>query len=162
ALAGWMGYVGVDDVDACADRMKQQGGSVLVPPRDIHGVSRFAVVADQHMGMLALLKWLNPDRSQPPDPDSTGRVGWHELLAVDWEASWSFYSEVFGWQKAGTETGTLGTYQQFSAGGRTIGGMFTKPDIVAMPYWLYYFNVADIDSTVHVVKTEGGSIVNGP
>ena len=58
---------------------------------------------------------------------SEARVGWHELLAADWETAWAFYSELFGWQKAETDKGAMGTYQQFSAGGQTIGGMFTKP-----------------------------------
>ena len=31
----WMGYVGVDDVDAAVDRIKQLGGAVRVPPTDL-------------------------------------------------------------------------------------------------------------------------------
>src|SRR2546421_12124476 len=30
---GWLGYVGVDDVDASVDRIKQLGGGLHVPPR---------------------------------------------------------------------------------------------------------------------------------
>src|ERR1019366_4079827 len=32
ATPRWMGYVGVDDVDATADRIKRLGGAVYVPP----------------------------------------------------------------------------------------------------------------------------------
>jgi len=32
ATPRWMGYVGVDDVDATADRIKRFGGAVYVPP----------------------------------------------------------------------------------------------------------------------------------
>ena len=59
--------------------------------------------------------------------DAPGRVGWHELLAADWEKAWAFYGELFGWRKADVDIGAVGTYQLFSAGGLTIGGMFTKP-----------------------------------
>src|SRR5438067_591821 len=77
--------------------------------------------------------------------DAPGRVGWHELLAADWEKAFAFYRELFGWQKAQTDTGAVGTYQLFSAGGQTIGGMFTKPPTMPVPFWLYYFNIGDID-----------------
>ena len=75
----------------------------------------------------ALIKWLNPDQEQPAAPASPGHVGWHELLAVDWETAFAFYGELFGWQKADADVDAIGTYQLFSAGGQTIGGMFTKP-----------------------------------
>ena len=31
----WVGYVGVDDVDATAERIKRLGGAVHVPPTDV-------------------------------------------------------------------------------------------------------------------------------
>ena len=56
----------------------------------------------------------------------------------------------------------MGTYQLFSAGGQTIGGMFTKPPTVPVPFWLYYFNVGDIDAAVKRVKAGSGQILDGP
>jgi predicted enzyme related to lactoylglutathione lyase len=50
----------------------------------------------------------------------------------------------------------------FSAGGETIGGMFTKPPTVADPFWLYYFNVGDVDAAAGRVKARGGEILEGP
>jgi predicted enzyme related to lactoylglutathione lyase len=91
-----------------------------------------------------------------------GHVGWHELLAADWEKAWPFYAELFGWQKAGADTGPIGTYQMFSAAGEAIGGMFTKPPTVPVPFWLYYFNIGDIDQAVKRVKDGRGHILNGP
>ena len=123
----WIGYVGVDDVDAAADRIKRLGGAVHVPPTDIPDISRFSVVADPQMATLALFKWLRPGAEQPAELGKPGRVGWHELLAADWEKAFAFYGELFGWQKADADIGPMGTYQLFSAGGQTIGGMFTKP-----------------------------------
>ena len=123
----WIGYVGVDDVDAAADRVKRLGGAVHVPPTDVPNISRFSVFADPQMATLALLKWLRPGQEQPAELGAPGRVGWHELLAADWEKALAFYGELFGWQKADADIGAMGTYQLFSAGGQTIGGMFTKP-----------------------------------
>ena len=158
----WIGYVGVDDVDATADRIKRLGGAVHVPPQDISNISRFSVVADPQMAMLSLLQWLKPRREQPAELSAPGRIGWHELLAADCEKALAFYGELFGWQKAGADMGATGTYQLFSTGGQTIGGMCTKPVTVPVPFWLFYFNVGDIDAAAKRVKAGGGEILNGP
>lgn len=84
------------------------------------------------------------------------------MLAADWEKAFAFYREVFGWQKAETDTGAVGRYQLFSARGETIGGTFTKPASEPVPFWLYYFNVGDIDVAIQRVKAGDGRIVNGP
>ena len=123
---GWIGYVKVDDVDATTDRIKQLGGDVHVQPQDILDISRFSVVADPQKATLALFDWLKPSPDQPVDLRARGRVGWHELYAADWEKAWAIYSELFGWQKAETDSSAMGTYQLFSATGQTIGGMYTK------------------------------------
>jgi uncharacterized protein len=158
----WFGYVGVNDVDATADRIKQLGGAVHVPPTDVPNISRFSVAVDPQMATIALFKWLTPGQEQPAELSAPGRVGWHELLAADWEKAFAFYAELFGWQKADGDTGAMGMYQLFSAGGQTIGGMFTKPPTVPVPFWLYYFNIGDIDLAIKRVKAGSGQILNGP
>jgi uncharacterized protein len=135
---------------------------VHVPPTDIPDISRFSVVAAPPMATLALVKWRNPGRQQFAELGKPGRVGWHELLAADWEKAFAFYGELFGWEKADAEIGPMGTYQVFSAGGQSIGGMYTKPPMVPVPFWLFYFNIGDIDSAAERVKAAGGQILEGP
>jgi hypothetical protein len=162
ALPLWTGYVGVDDVDAATDRLKRLGGAVYVPPTDVPDVSRFSVVADPQAATLALVKWLNPGQQPPTAPTSPGHVGWHALSAVNWEKAFAFYGELFGWQKVDADVVGISTYQLFSAAGQTIGSMSTKPPAAPMPFWLYYFNVGDIDAAVERVKAGGGKILEGP
>lgn len=50
----WLAYVGVADVDATAEKAKSLGGSVEVPPMDIPGVGRFAVLRDPSGANLAV------------------------------------------------------------------------------------------------------------
>jgi predicted enzyme related to lactoylglutathione lyase len=159
---GWIGYVKVNDVDATASQIKQLGGRVHVQPQDILDISRFSVVADPQRATLALFNWLKPNPDQPADLRARGRVGWHELYAADWEKAWAFYSELFGWQKAEADFSGVDTYQLFSAGGQTIGAMYTKPETVPVPFWLYYFNVGDIDAAVKRVRAANGQILKGP
>jgi uncharacterized protein len=158
----WTGYIGVDDVDAAVERIKQLGGAVYVPPMDVPNISRFSVVADPQMATLALVKGAKTSQAQSAAPGKPGHVGWHELLAADWETAFAFYGELFGWQKADSHVGVMGAYQEFSAGGETIGGMFTKPATLPVPFWLYYFNIDDIRAAAKRVEARGGQIVYGP
>jgi predicted enzyme related to lactoylglutathione lyase len=150
----WVGYVGVDDVDAAAERVARLGGAVHVPPTDVADVSRFSVFTDPQSARLALLRWRNA-APPPAAPDATGRVGWHELAATDWE-------QLFGWQKEEPDIAEAATYQPFSAGGQMIGGMFTKPATVPDPFWLYYFNTDDVDAAAQRVAGGGGQVLEGP
>src|SRR5262245_26139844 len=158
----WLGYVGVDDVDAAADRVAQLGGAVHVPPTDIPGISRFAIFTDPQGARFAAIKRRDHGRAQPAGLDAPGRVGWHELLAADWQQALAFYGGLFGWQPADADVGELGTYQQFSAGGETIGGMLTKPATIPAAFWLYYFSVGDLDAAAQRVQAGGGEILAGP
>ncbi len=162
ATPRWMGYVGVNDVEAAADRIKRLGGAVYVPPTTSN-IGRISVVADPQTATLALVEGLIQGQQQSADLDRSGHVGWHELLAADWPKALAFYGELFGWQKADSEIGSpTNTYQLFTAGGQTIGGMFTKRPIEPMPYWLYYFNIGDIDAAAERVRRGGGEIFEGP
>jgi uncharacterized protein len=162
ALPQWLGYVGVDDVDAAAQCVALLGGAVKAPPMDVPNISRFVVVADPQMATLVLLKWLNPVPEQAADLGTPGRVGWHELLTSDRDKAFAFYADLFGWKKADAAVDAMGTYQMFSAGGQTLGGMFTKPPAVPIPFWLYYFSVGDIGAAARRVKAGGGRVLEGP
>jgi uncharacterized protein len=160
ATPRWMGYVALGDVDAVTERIKRLGGAIYVPPTNSN-IGRIAVVADPQNAMFGLIDRLQPGQ-QPTELDEAGQVGWHELLAADWAKAFAFYRELFGWQKADAELGPTDTYQLFSAGGRTIGGIFTKRPVEPVPYWLYYFNVDDLDAAAERVTAAGGKIFEGP
>jgi hypothetical protein len=161
ATPRWMGYVCVNDIDATVGRIRQLGGSVYVPPTDSN-IGRIAVVADPQTAALALLDASKSGQKKPPEIGKAGRVGWHELLAADWQTAFAFYSELFGWQKAEAEVGPTDTYQLFAAGEETIGGMLNKRHIDAVPFWLFYFNVGDIDAAMDRVESGGGEVFEGP
>jgi predicted enzyme related to lactoylglutathione lyase len=158
----WMGYVAVDDVDVAATQVQRLGGMVPVPPADTRDISRFAVIADPQQATLAVVKGTQPEQEPTADLDTPGRAGWHELLAADWEQAFAFYSALFGWQKADAYAGVMGTYQQFSVGGVTFGGMFTKPAMLPHPFWLYYFNSGDVEAAAKRVEEAGGQVLYGP
>jgi uncharacterized protein len=133
----WIGYICVDDVDAAADRIERLGGAVHVPPQDILYVSRFQLSLTHKWQRLRCSSGKAPVMSSPltcaHEATSAGTNSWPD----DWDEAWAIYSELFGWQKAEANVGAMGAYQQFSAGGQTIGGMMTKPPMVPVSCWLY-------------------------
>jgi predicted enzyme related to lactoylglutathione lyase len=165
ARPAWIGYVAVDDVDATAAQAVSLGGAVHVPPQDIPGVGRFAMIADPHGAVINLFK-PNPAYPQPPEaPAGTpGHTGWRELLAVDWPSAFDFHSALFGWTKGdAVDIGPMGTYQLFKATAEAdTGGMFNKPAEVPVSFWLYYFNVKSVAAAIPLVKAGGGAILMGP
>ena len=159
----WSGYVAVDDVDACAAKVKQAGGAIHHAPEDIPGIGRFAVVTDPHGASFTLFKGASAEPPQAPTPGTPGHVGWRELHAGNLDAAFAFYSGLFGWTKAeAIDMGPMGIYQLFAIGGVPSGGMMTKAKELPVPFWLYYFNVEDIAAAVTRVNDHGGKVLFGP
>ncbi len=161
ATPRWAGYVGVNDIDATAKQLKLLGGTVYVPPTNTN-IGRISIVADPQTAAFALVEQLEPGLRQPAELDKAGWIGWHELLADDWEQVFGFYGELFGWQKADAAALSAGTYQSFSAGGQTIGGMVTKRPSQPVAAWLYFIDVGDVEAAAERVKAAGGNIFEGP
>jgi predicted enzyme related to lactoylglutathione lyase len=161
-LAQWSGYVGVEDVDAAAARVKQLGGTVYIPPTDLPNVSRFSVIADPQMAMLALVKGRERGQDDSGQAGMPGRVSWHELLTSDLDKALAFYSALFGWKKAHTRSGPEGTHQTFAIGTETVGGMSVKPVEWPRSLWFYFFNVPDIEAAAKRATSHGGRIIYGP
>lgn len=167
ATTGWVGYVGVDDVDAKVAELQAAGGKLHRAPEDIPGAGRFAVVSDPHGATFCLFRGTPGEGEAPPAPaamGAPGHVGWHELLAGDLDSAWTFYSALFGWTRdSAVDMGPMGTYQLFRTGGEyAVGGMMTRPPEVPQPGWVYYFNVDALDAAVERVKRGGGQVLNGP
>jgi predicted enzyme related to lactoylglutathione lyase len=161
AMPRWVGYVAVDDADAIAERIKRLGGTLYVPPTDSN-IGRIAVVTDPQTATFALVEGLRHGHTESGDMGEAGRVGWHELQAADRSKAFAFYREVFDWRETDAKIGPSPSYHVLAAGGRTIGGMLTKHASAPVPFWLYYFNVGDIDVALRRVEDGGGRVVMGP
>ena len=162
AKPGWLGYIAVDDTDAAAGRVAQAGGTIHMPPSDIPGVGRFAMVADPQGAVFYLITPSSTETPPAPPLGTPGRIGWRELYAGDWQAALAFYEEQFGFAKVDAmDMGPLGTYLLFTDdGGDPSGGMMNSPS--GQIAWLYYFNVAGIDTAIERVKAGGGQVLMGP
>ena len=67
------------------------------------------------------------------------------------------------WQKTDAVESPMGVYQMYGKGGRTFGGMATRPkDYPAPPHWLHYVKVDDLDAALARVEKAGGQVLHGP
>jgi|SRR6185312_3583626 predicted enzyme related to lactoylglutathione lyase len=161
ATPRWVGYIAVDDIDRTVGLLRELGGAVFVPPTDSN-IGRVSIVADPQTATFGVVGGLKRGTPRTDLANQPGWVGWQELFAADGKKAFAFYSELFGWQPGAHEDNPLDSYQLLSTGGRTFGGMFTKLPRVPLPFWLYYFEVADIALAVERVKEGGGRVVQGP
>jgi predicted enzyme related to lactoylglutathione lyase len=53
----WGIYITVDDVDATAKRAEELGGKIHLPPTDIPGVGRFAVLEDPQGAFISIITY---------------------------------------------------------------------------------------------------------
>lgn len=162
AEPGWTGYIAVEDVDAMAERIEAEGGRIARAPEDIPGVGRFAVVADPHGAFFCIMRGIGEAPPAPPH-GTPGHAGWRELHAGDREQAGAFYVKLFGWSLTEkVDMGEMGFYQVFMTDATQGGGMMTKMPESPQPFWLYYFNVGDIDAAAARIRAAGGRVINGP
>ena len=171
ARPAWLGYVGVDDVDATVAEVEAKGGKALMPALDIPQ-GRLAMVADPQGNPFYVMKPVPP--AGKPDADSDvfatdaeQRVGWNELSTPDPAAARRFYGELFGWTSDEfMPMGELGEYRFLAHRGTTIGAVYKPQDegfAGKQPTgWRYYIRVASIGRAAEAVKANRGTILMGP
>ena len=159
----WLGYVAVPDTDATVARAQELGAKVRVPPTDIPTVGRFAVLADPQGASIAAFTPQGSGQG-PQLPPPVGHFSWHELSTTDPEAAFTFYADLFGWEKTSAmDMGEMGVYQMFGPGGVPFGGIMRKPaEQPGPPAWLHYARVADVNAAVEAVRKNGGQVIHGP
>jgi len=157
----WLGYVGVSDCDAAVEKAKAAGATIH-RVMDIPTVGKIGLIGDPQGVGYAIIQGYSDRKSEAFNQREPGHGNWHELYSPDPVAAFDYYAGQYGWTKGQTmPMGPMGDYQLFQADGVDIGGMMKAPDHVP-PSWGYYFGVEDIDETVERVKTNGGTILNGP
>ncbi len=165
----WLGYIGVDDVDAAAAAVEAASGTVHIPPTTLPGVGRMAMVADPQGVPFHVMRGESPEPSRAfrqcrmlEGSDTLGHAVWCELSSPDPAAAIDFHRRIFGWgQEGGLPMGDAGQYAFLQAGDVGFGA--------AMPVmlggrkgWLFYFHVADIDAGVDRIVDGGGAVVQEP
>lgn len=160
----WLAYTRVDDVDAAAEQATKLGGRVHHPPFDVPKVGRMAILADPQGAVFAIYK--GEEDVPVAAPSGAGEFSWSELNTTDYEAAWTFYSQLFGWQHLDSmDMGPeLGTYFMWKDADKvTKGGMSNAARVMKFPpTWLHYVTVEDVPAALARIKSQGGKVMNGP
>ena len=97
--------------------------------------------------------------------DHHGRFVWYELLTTDGAAAKTFYGSVVGWGARNASTPDL-AYTLFTAGEAPVGGLMELPQDAlnrgAMPRWVGYVAVDDVDASAERIKRLGGAVYVPP
>ncbi len=167
ARPAWVGYIGVDDVDASVAAITQAGGAVLMPAMDLEDVGRMAMVADPQGAPFYVMKGASEESSHAfaALAPKVGHCAWNELSSSDPAAAKAFYGKLFGWTKGGEmDMGPMGKYEFLMASGERFGVGAVMPLMPGMPgsAWTFYFRVPDIDGGAAAIKANGGTILQEP
>lgn len=163
----WIGYIGVNDVDASLAAITAAGGRCLLPARDVPIAGRVAMVADPGGAPFYIMAPTPP----PGGGESTsftaeinhGHCGWNELLAGDAGREVAFYTGLFGWSlPEPMDMGPMGKYQFVAHDGVGIGAIMPVLPQTPAPTWNHYFWVPAIATAKTAIETNGGQVINGP
>lgn len=159
---GWLGYIGVDDVDASVAKIEAAGGKVHAPPTDMEGVGRIALVADPQDVPFYIIRGANESASTSFDWHKAGHCSWNELSTRDQAGALGFYTGMFGWEAGDVmPMGDMGGYQFINHGGGMIGAIMTAPP-GQRGGWKFAFGVRDIDEAAARIAEAGGVVHHGP
>lgn len=159
----WFVYVGVDDVDASAKKVKSLGGKIDIEPTDIPGVGRFAFCTDPQGAHFYIMRGFSEEASNAFSTMKLGHCSWNELVTSNQKAALDFYSKLFGWEHGGAmPMGEMGDYTFINHDGEMIGAVMDSPEKGAQPFWNFALQVADIDKAKAAVESGGGTVRMGP
>lgn len=179
ARPAWLGYIAADDADAMAASIEADGGKITMPPRDIEGAGRVAMVTDPQGTHFYVITPKPREGVENPeshafsyDRPRMGHCAWNELMTSDPDAAKQFYAKHFGWVKDGEmDMGELGKYEFLRHTGRApegakmgagmlgaVMGLMGSP----MPVWSFYFRVPDIDVAAATITANGGNLFQEP
>lgn len=156
----WLGYCGVEDVDASTASAADKGAKVHLPPMSIPNTGRISVIEDPFGAAIATFA---PESEMPlPGPEDMreGDFCWWELVTNEIEAAKDFYGSVFGWSCEGMDHGGQ-DYHVFKKGEQSCAGMMAPPAGYDGPaFWLYYTLVDDVHAKAEEIVKRGGQVIS--
>ncbi|MBO9621291.1 MAG: VOC family protein [Sphingomonas sp.] len=160
----WLGYIGVDDVDAMVAKIESLGGKVHMPPTTMEQVGRMALVEDPQGVKFYVMRGESPEASKAYDRRGMGKASWNELSTTDDAAALQFYGEVFGWQKDGAMPMPWGDYSflRGASDAEVWGAMMPRENEGQPIGWGFYFRVGQIDEAKARIEQGGGTVRAGP
>lgn len=94
-----------------------------------------------------------------------GTPNWADCATTDLGASEEFYATVFGWTADRVTASDGSTYSLQRLDDQMVGGIYELNEQMrnmgVPPHWGTYVEVDDVDATLELVKSEGGTVFEG-
>jgi len=159
----WSTYICVDDADAIARAIQENGGTMIAEPMAVSTYGRLAIFTDPEGAFFGI--WEPADFAGAELVNQPGTFSWNELETRDPAAAKEFYGRVFGWEFEESEAPGGMTYTVVKVDGERAAGMADVagriPDEVPA-HWMTYFSVDDAEGAVERIESGGGQVQFGP
>ncbi|HYH53845.1 MAG TPA: VOC family protein [Solirubrobacterales bacterium] len=160
----WNTHISVDDADAIARAIQENGGTMIAEPMAVSEYGRLAVFTDPEGAFFGI--WEPQVFAGAELVNEPGTLAWNELSTRDPEAAKKFYGAVFGWTFEDLQFEGMGSYVNVLRDGELVGGMLNIAErgvpAEVPAHWQVYFAVEDTDATVELAKQKGGEVVVSP
>ncbi len=158
----WMVYISTPDLEDTVNKSLEEGAK-LCHRFEIPEVGEIAIITDPGGTTFTAYQpsGFTPGHDGMPE---IGEFAWHEIVATDRKAVFSFYSKVFGWHETSRmEMGSPDNiYQMYGRGDQVLGGMMDIPKEVPVPCWFLYVRVEDVQESAGRIEELGGIVTTQP
>ncbi|HXD27144.1 MAG TPA: VOC family protein [Arthrobacter sp.] len=160
---GWSTYLRVEDVDATVAAATTRGGKVIMPPLDVPGQGRMAMLLDPAGAVVGT--WKFGGHTGFGIHGEAGAPAWHELHARHYPETVAFYREVFDWEAATMSDTEEFRYSTDWSGRAASAGIMDATAFLHAGYpaaWQVYFQVEDTETAITQALGLGASVVDAP
>jgi predicted enzyme related to lactoylglutathione lyase len=157
----WTTYFASDAVDDTAQKIAENGGTVLAEPFDVPRAGRMCVALDSQGAAFGV--WQAAESIGAELYNEPGALLWNDAAEPDADAARKFYAAVFGYSYQPVE-GAGAEYTTFHRDGDPLGGIGGLGDRPpgTPPHWMTYFSVDDTDAAVTAATERGATVLSGP
>jgi len=185
--AAWLTHVGVADLEAAIDLVKEGGGTLRRDITTIDGVGPTARVIDPAGAEFALVEIADTEANEDDEwtsrptgaewssrptgaewssrptgaewPDPIGARAWTVLVTPNPDDAIPFYLPLLGWFAEQRDGGSLGPYLVCTRGGVPAAGVIATPSGARDPaFWLSCIRVASVDAATASALAHGAEL----
>jgi predicted enzyme related to lactoylglutathione lyase len=160
AGAHWLSLISVLDVEQAARKVRESGGSVILPPTSVLGRGTHAVFRDPQGAIFGVLAAAGGDPVDDPVVD--GDVFWLDLFTPDAPKAAAFYADLAGYEAAEGPTRAGPKRWYLVTGAIARAGIIPQQSAGLAPAWLPYFLVDDVPATIEKARRAGGKVLIAP
>ncbi|WP_437585549.1 VOC family protein [Sorangium sp. So ce1000] len=154
----WSVYFDGDNADRLAERIRANGGKIMMEPMAVKEFGRMVVAVDPTGAVFGI--WEPKIHTGAQIIEEPGAMIWHEVITRDHKKAADFYSRVFDIEARQLEAPGI-EYMTLHKDQKTVGGVLQMDErwpAELPPHWRVYFAVADLDASLAQLVELGGKV----